>query len=164
MLRWIRSSSRVEIFIFLIDWWIFFGIWDLDIQRRDSFSSQSLLKVNNSFWNTFLEWMNSMILGGHQGDHHHFCILYFFFSWFLKVIFRSMFFPSNRLVKESNLIDVFREGTCRTSWFETESSIILWALTKFFLWKASSLISLWNWNLYAHVGVQSIFFREIIYF
>ena len=47
-----------------------------------------------------------------------------FFCWFLKVIFWSMFFPSNRLVKESNLIDVFREDTCSTSWFETESSMI----------------------------------------
>ena len=90
--------------------------------------------------------------------------IFTFFSWFLKVIFWSMFFPSNSLVKESNLIDVFREDTCSTSWFETESSMIFWDLTKFFLRKASSLISLWNWNLYAHVGVQSIFFREIIYF
>ena len=29
-------------------------------------SSQSLLKVITSFWNTFLEWMNPMILGGHS--------------------------------------------------------------------------------------------------
>ena len=29
-------------------------------------SSQSLLKVITSFWHTFLEWMNSMILGGHS--------------------------------------------------------------------------------------------------
>ena len=38
------------------------------------------------------------------------------------------------------------------------------ALTKFFLWKTSNVISLWNWNLSTHVGVQSIFFREIKYF
>ena len=31
-----------------------------------SSSSQILLKVITSFWNTFLEWMNSMILGGHS--------------------------------------------------------------------------------------------------
>ena len=67
MLRWIRSSSRsVEIFIFLIDWGIFFGRWELDLQRRAPSSSQSLLKVTTSFWNTFLEWMNSTILGGHS--------------------------------------------------------------------------------------------------
>ena len=65
-LRWIRSSSRVEIFIFVIDWGIFFGRWELDLQRRASSSSQILLKVITSFWNTFLKWMNSMILGGHS--------------------------------------------------------------------------------------------------
>ena len=32
MLRWIRDSSRVEFFIFLIAWGIFFGWWELDIQ------------------------------------------------------------------------------------------------------------------------------------
>ena len=65
MLRWIRSSSRVEIFIFLIDWGIFFARWELDLQRRASSSSQSQLKVITSFWNTFLKWINFMILGGH---------------------------------------------------------------------------------------------------
>ena len=29
-------------------------------------SSQSFLKVITSFWHTFLEWMNPMILGGHS--------------------------------------------------------------------------------------------------
>ena len=32
MLRWIRGSSRVEFFIFLITWGIFFGWWELDLQ------------------------------------------------------------------------------------------------------------------------------------
>ena len=39
------------------------------IMSRDSscvHSSQSLLKVITSFWNTFLEWMNPLILGGHS--------------------------------------------------------------------------------------------------
>ena len=36
------------------------------IMSRASYSSQSLLKVINSFWHTFLEWMNPMILGGHS--------------------------------------------------------------------------------------------------
>ena len=31
MLRWIRFSSRVEFFVFLIAWGIFFGWWDLDL-------------------------------------------------------------------------------------------------------------------------------------
>ena len=117
MLRWISNSSRVEIFIFLIDWGIFFGRWELDLQRRASSFSQSLLKVSlpsgTHSLNEWIPWSWEAI----QGGHHHFCILHFFFSWFLKVIFRYMFFPSNSLVKESNLIDVFREDTCRTSWF-----------------------------------------------
>ena len=73
MIRWIRGLSRIEFFMFLIAWGIFFEIWwDLDLQmlpssssllmrRASSSSSQSLLKVITSFWHTFLEWMNSMI-------------------------------------------------------------------------------------------------------
>ena len=44
---------------------IFFSL----IMSRASFcvcSSLSMLKVITSFWNTFLEWMNTMILGGHS--------------------------------------------------------------------------------------------------
>ena len=37
----------------------------LDMSRASS-SSQILLKVITSFWCTFLEWMNPMILGGHS--------------------------------------------------------------------------------------------------
>ena len=90
--------------------------------------------------------------------------IFTFFNCFLKVIFWCMVFPSNSLVKESNIFGLFREYTCNTSWFVTKSAMIFLAFTNFFLCKASSLISLWNWNLYTHVGVQSIFFREIIYF
>ena len=32
MLRWIRGSSRIEFFIFLIAWGIFIGSWELDLQ------------------------------------------------------------------------------------------------------------------------------------
>ena len=32
MLIWIRVSSRIEFFIFLITWGIFFGSWELDLQ------------------------------------------------------------------------------------------------------------------------------------
>ena len=76
MIRWIRGSSRIEFFTFLIAWGIFFEWWELDLQllpssssllmSRASSSSQSLLKVITSFWHTFLEWMNSMILGDHS--------------------------------------------------------------------------------------------------
>ena len=72
MLRWIR----VEFFIFLIAWGIFFGWWELDLPILFSLimsqapscvcSSQSLLEVTTSFWYTFLAWMNPMILGGHS--------------------------------------------------------------------------------------------------
>ena len=65
MIRWIRGSSRIEFFIFLIVWWIFFEWWELDLQRASS-SSESQLKVITSFWHTFLAWMNPMILGGHS--------------------------------------------------------------------------------------------------
>ena len=90
--------------------------------------------------------------------------IFTFFNYFLKFIFWFMFFPSNRLVKESNIFGVFREYTYGIRWSMIESIMIFLALTKFFLGKASSLISLRNWNLSTHVGVQFIFFREIIYF
>ena len=187
MLRWIRSSSRVEIFIFLNDWGIFFGRWELDLQRRASSSSQSLLKVITSFWHTFFTWMNPMILGGYsrwpsQLLHSSLLLLplqfvlylrycydcmvsalriFTFFNWFLKVIFWFLFFPSNSLVKESKHLWCLWG---RHLWYKTESTMIFLALTKFFLWKASNLISLWKWNLCTHVGVQSILLRGIIYF
>ena len=78
MLKWIIGSSRIESFIFLIAWGIFFESWALDLQLLSS----SLLvlwvelilvctlprfywKRSNSFLHIFLEWMNPMILGGH---------------------------------------------------------------------------------------------------
>ena len=44
----------------------------------------------------------------------------------------------------------------KTRWSMIESTMIFLALTKFFWCKAFSLISLWNWNLSTHVGVQFI--------
>ena len=128
--------------------------------------------------------MNPMILGGHSRCYHNFCILHFFFyhfklfsdlrddcmvfafwiftffNWFLKVIFRSMFFPSNSLVKESNIFGVFMEYTCGIRWSMIESAMIFLALNKFFLCNYFSLIFLWNWNLSIYVGVQFIFFKN----
>ena len=87
--RWIRGSSRIEFFIFphhLRDllcmvraWSLIAPIFSYLIMSRASSSSQSLLKVITSFWHTFLERMNPMILGGH---YHNFCILHFFFYCF----------------------------------------------------------------------------------
>ena len=38
--------------------------------------------------------------------------IFTFFNWFLKVIFWFMFFPSNNLVRASNIaLGVFREDT-----------------------------------------------------
>ena len=156
MIRWIRGSSSIEFFIFLIAWGIFFEWWELDLQflpssssllmSRASSSSQSQLKVITSFWHTFLAWMNSMILQGHSrwlSPFLHSSLFFYLFNLFLKVIFRCMFFPSNRLVKESNIyFGVFREDTCGISWSVIESTMIFLALIKFFLCKALRLISL----------------------
>ena len=70
MLRWIRGSSRIESFIFLIAWRIFFGSWELDLQLLPSSlslimsqasscvqSSQSLQKVIK-FLMAHIPWMN----------------------------------------------------------------------------------------------------------
>ena len=60
MLRWIRGSSRLDVFIFLIAWGIFFEWWEIDLQllpysssllMSEAYSSsQSQLKVITSFW------------------------------------------------------------------------------------------------------------------
>ena len=58
--------------------------------------------------------------------------IFTFFNWFLKVIFWFMFFPSNSLVKESNIsFGVFKEDTCGIRWSVIESAMIFLALTKF---------------------------------
>ena len=135
MLRWIRCSSRFEFFIFLIAWGIFFELWNLYLQLLPSsflllwFEHLLVcalpgvfLKVITSFWHTFLELRNPMILGGHsrwlsQLIHYPLLLLplqvvlliwdtlvkydcmvsvfwiFTFFNWFLKVIFWFMFFP-----------------------------------------------------------------------
>ena len=85
MLRWIRSSSRFEFFIFLIAWGIFFGWWELDLQ---------LLPYSLLF--LWVDWKWSLPSGTHslnewiswsweaiQGGHHYFCILHFCFKLFL---------------------------------------------------------------------------------
>ena len=69
ILRWIRGSSRVEFFIFLIAWGIFFESWAVDLQLFPS--SLLLLWVelhlvcalpevswSNYFLNGYIPWMN----------------------------------------------------------------------------------------------------------
>ena len=46
-------------------WSLVSPIFSSLIMSRASSSSQSLLKGITSFWHTFLEWINSMILGDH---------------------------------------------------------------------------------------------------
>ena len=77
MIRMIRGSSRVDIphhlrdILWMVrDWSSVSPIFSSLIMSRASSSfvcsSQSLLKEINSFWHTFLAWMNPMILGGHS--------------------------------------------------------------------------------------------------
>ena len=77
MLIWIRGSSRVlhipprlrDLLWIMRDWYLVSPIFSSLIKSWASscvHSSQILLKVITSFWHTFLEWMNTMILGGHS--------------------------------------------------------------------------------------------------
>ena len=79
IIRWIRGYSRVEFFIFLIAWGIFFESWNLYLQLLPSSFlllwvehllvcalPRVFLEVITSFWHRFLERMNPMILGGHS--------------------------------------------------------------------------------------------------
>ena len=59
-------------------------------------------------------------------------------------------------------LGVFRKDTCGIRWSLIESAMVFLALTKFFLCKAFSLISLWNWNLSTYVGVQFNFLQETV--
>ena len=147
MLRWIKGSSRVESFIFLIAWGIFFESWNIYLQLLpSSFTATSCSLI----WETLVKY-DCMVFA---------FWIFTFFNWFLKVIFWFLFFPSNSLVKESNIFDVFKEETCCTSLFVTESTMIFLALTKFFLCKDFIPVSLWNWNLSTYVGVQFISFKR----
>ena len=87
--------------------------------------------------------------------------IFTFFNCFLKFIFQFILFPSNSLIKESNIFGVFREDTCGTSRSVIESTMMFLALTKFFLCKALSLISLWNQNL--SMKVSNSFYLERSY-
>ena len=92
MLRWIRGYSRVEFFVFLIAWGIFFGWWEIDLQL---FPSSLLLLWVELLILPRVYWKSSLPSGIHssnewipwsweaiQGGYHHFCILHFFFNHF----------------------------------------------------------------------------------
>ena len=166
MLLWIRGSSIIQFFIFLITWGIFFESWELDLQFLPSYFLLLWVEIFLVCTLPRVSWRYSLPSGTHssnewipwswetiQGGYHHFCILHFFFYLFrlffilylhiLQLLFQIhllfMLFPTNSLVKESNIFNVFREETCDTSWSMIESTMISLALTKFFLCKDSAL-------------------------
>ena len=100
-----------------------------------AFSTSSTARSCSLIWETLVKY-NCMVYA---------FWIFTFFNWFLKVIFWFMFFPSNSLVKESNIsLGVFREDTYGIIWFLIESAMICLALNKLFLCKAFILISLSN--------------------
>ena len=64
--------------------------------------------------------------------------------------------PFKQLVQ--GIKHIFRCLQGRHLWYK----VILLALTKFFLCKDFSLISLWNWNLFTYVGAQFIFHQASV--
>ena len=50
MIRWIRGSSRIEFFIFLIAWGIFFEWWELDLQLLPSSSSLLMSQAERNYF------------------------------------------------------------------------------------------------------------------
>ena len=67
MIRWIRGSLRIEFFIFLIAWGIFFEWWELDLQLLPSFFFSSYKMSffffpesveSNCFLLAHIPWMN----------------------------------------------------------------------------------------------------------
>ena len=59
MIRWIRGSSRIEFFIFLIIWGIFFEWWELDLQLLPSSSSPLMSRAeSNHFLLAYILRMN----------------------------------------------------------------------------------------------------------
>ena len=59
MIRWIRGSSRIEFFIFLITWGIFFEWWELDLQLLPSSSSLLISRAeSNHFLLSHIPRMN----------------------------------------------------------------------------------------------------------
>ena len=90
-------------------------------------TSSSTASSCSLIWETLVkyDWMVSLLW------------IFTIFNWFLRVIFQLMFFPSNRLVRESNIaLGVLREDTCGMRRSLIQSAIILFTITNFFLCKA----------------------------
>ena len=136
MIRWIRGSSRIEFFIFLIAWGIFFEWWDLDLQLLPSFFfssyETSFFFFPKSVESNYFLLAHILCMNESHDPGRPFKVaittssstvsscsafwIFTFFNCFLKAIFLFMFFPSNSLVKESSIFGVFRKDTCGTSW------------------------------------------------
>ena len=167
MIWWIRGSLRIEFFIFLIAWGIFFEWWELDLQMLPSFFFSSYetsffffpkSTEGNHFLLAHIPHMNeshdhgrpfevaittsAFSASSSMASRCYAFWIFTFFNCFLKSIFWIMFLSLNSLIKKSNIFTVFREDTCGTSWFVIESTVIFLALIKFFLCKALRLISL----------------------
>ena len=114
MLRWIRGSSRIEFFIFLITWGIFFGWWELDLQLLPSSFLLLLVELLLVCALPRVCWKQSLPSSTHsskewipwsweaiQGGYHHFCIFHFFFYCF------NLFFDLRALVKYDCMFSAF---------------------------------------------------------
>ena len=126
MIRWIRGSLRIDFFIFLIAWGIFFEWWELDLQLLPSSFFFFPKSVESSYF--LLAHIICMNESHDIGRPFKVAITTFAFStssytasscsafWiftfskcFLKAIFWFEFLSSNILVKESNIFRVFWE-------------------------------------------------------
>ena len=112
MIRWIRGSLRIDFFIFLIAWGIFFEWWELDLQLLPSFffSSYETRFIffpesveSNYFLLEHIPWMNEFY---DPGRPFKVAIttsafwIFTLFNCFLKAIFWFKFLSSNSLIKE----------------------------------------------------------------
>ena len=159
MIRWIRGSSRIEFFIFLIAWGIFFEWWELDLQLLPSSSSLLMSRFeSNYFLLAYILCMNESHDHGrpfkvaittsafstssstassclHSGSSHSSTV-------FSKPSSDLSSYLQIAWSRNKNIFGVFREYNCGTIWSVIESTVIFLALIKFFLCKDLRLISL----------------------
>ena len=113
MIRWIRGSLRIEFFIFLIAWGIFFEWWELDLQLLPS----SFFFFPKSIESNYFLLAHILCMNESHDPGRPFKVaittsafwIFTFFNYFLKAIFWFKFLSSNSLVKESNIFGVFGE-------------------------------------------------------
>ena len=141
LLRRIRGASRVDFFIFLIAWGIFFGRWDLDLQLLPSFFFSS---YETSFFffprsaesnHSLLEhipWMNEFYDPGRP---------------FKVAITTSAFFTSSFTVSSCSLIWetlVKYDYMVFTFWIFTFFNWFLKVIFQFVFFPSNSLVMTWS--------------------